>query len=195
MVTAQRRSPRPPLLRPRFINWSRLHPQKGHDRAIRLIDALVRRGIDAHLEIWGADNGAGAALASLAKSLALTERVQFAGLAAPEEIPKLASNGAFFLQLSRYEGMAMAVVEAMQLGLVPVVTPVGQIPSYVRDNANGILVDPEQLDCAADRLQEVLADPDAFRALSTAAAAQWNSHPLYADEFCAAASDLAGKVG
>ena len=50
-----------------------------------------------------------------------------------------AKKCSFFLQLSFYEGFAMSVIEAMQLGLVPVVTNVGEISNYCIDNFNGVI--------------------------------------------------------
>lgn len=190
-VTSNRRPPALPVAAPRFVNWSRLHPQKGHDRSIRLIDALVKRGVDARLEIWGDDNGEGATLKKLVSELGLEERIRFQGPLRAEEIPGVASRNSFFLQLSRYEGMAMAVVEGMQLGLVPVVTAVGQMGTYVRPDETGIIVDPQRLPATAEQLECLLADPQGFAALASAAASVWNSHPLFADDFCDAACALA----
>ena len=55
------------------------------------------------------------------------------------EIYKIAQDCSFFIQLSSYEGMAMSVVESMQLGLVPIITEVGEIENYCQDLKNGII--------------------------------------------------------
>ncbi len=87
----------------------------------------------------------------------------------------------------------MAVVEGMQLGLVPVVTSVGQMGTYVRPDETGILVDPEKLGATAEQLEYLLANPQRLAALASAAASAWDSHPLFADDFCEAACALAEK--
>ena len=87
----------------------------------------------------------------------------------------------------------MACVEAMQLGLVPVVTPVGEMARYVRDSENGVLFDPEQIDVAADKVGRLIADPSVYGAMRSQAIAQWHNTPLYADDICAAASILCGS--
>jgi glycosyltransferase involved in cell wall biosynthesis len=185
-----------PVLGPRFVSWSRLHHQKGHDRSIRIIAELACRGIDAHLDIWGADNGAGASLFALARTLGVAERVRFCGPVEPSRIPELAATNAFYMQLSRYEGMAMAVVEAMQLGLVPIVAPVGEMASYVQDAVNGIVVDPEDVRGAADRISELLLAPHPFSKMSQLALETWREAPLYRDDFCRSAlSTFATAVG
>jgi len=178
-------------LSPRFVSWTRLHPQKGHDRAIQVIAELVRTGVDASLEIWGADNGEGANLRRLSESLGVEEHIRYPGAFAPEKVESLAAGHAFYLQLSRYEGMAMAVVEAMQLGLVPIVTAVGQMACYIRDGVNGLIVDADDPATTAQRIRQLLASPADFDAMSKAAAATWNDHSLYAEDICKAAVALA----
>ena len=48
------------------------------------------------------------------------------------EIKKYANKASFFVQLSSYEGMSMSVSESMQLGLIPIVTNVGEIKIYCK---------------------------------------------------------------
>ena len=85
----------------------------------------------------------------------------------------------------------MACVEAMQLGLVPVVTPVGEMAHYVVPGESGILIDPTRLDRAAGEIAALIVAPDRFAALAAAAAARWAAAPLYADDVCRAATALA----
>ena len=97
----------------------------------------------------------------------------------------MVSAASFFIQLSTHEGMAMAVVEAMQMGLVPVVTPVGEVARYCRHMENAIIFDnPEQ---ALADIETVLADPALFARLSAAAIDHWAQAPLYDEDFMAAA--------
>ena len=56
-----------------------------------------------------------------------------------ESIKKYANKCSFFLQLSFFESFSISVVEAMQLGLVPVVTDVGEIIRYCIDNFNSVI--------------------------------------------------------
>ncbi len=87
----------------------------------------------------------------------------------------------------------MSVVEAMQLGLVPVVTPVGGMRSYCRDGENAILfADAEQ---AAARIVEGIADPATYRRLQSGALATFRDQPSYAEEVVEAARRLVGGQG
>lgn len=178
---------------PRFISWSRIHHHKGIDRSIDLIARLNARGIDARFDLWGPDQGLRAELERQARHLGISGQIRFHGPMSRTEIPTIAEGSSFLLQLSRQEGMAMVVVEAMQLGLVPVVTPVGEIRRYCRDDQNALVVDADNLDQAVDRIAAVLKDPAAYARLSDAARRQWEESPLYADDVCTAADELTGR--
>lgn len=178
---------------PRFVSWGRLNRQKGFDRAIRLVAALVAQGIDACYDIYGPDGGALAELVALARELDIADRVNFPGPVSRAELPTIAARASFFLQLSRSEGMCMAAVEAMQFGLVPVVTAVGQMKHYVVDGEAGIVADPVQFDLAAAQITALLAAPGEWRARSLAAMRYWHDAPLYADDVCRAATELLDK--
>ena len=66
------------------------------------------------------------------KKLGLKNNISLIDFASFEEIKTYAKKASFFIQLSSYEGMAMSVAESMQLGLIPLVTNVGQIKIYCK---------------------------------------------------------------
>ena len=178
--------------RPRFVSWSRIHNDKGMDRAIELIAALVARGVDARFDLWGPDQGPRKALERQASELGIADRIRFHGAVVRPDLPVIADEASFLLQLSRQEGMAMVVVEAMQFGLVPIVTPVGEVRRYCRDGENAVIADVEDLGDEADRVASLLNDPERYRSMSAAAREQWSDCHHYADDICAAALELAG---
>jgi glycosyltransferase involved in cell wall biosynthesis len=190
-VTQRREAPAtPPAAAPRFVTWSRLNRQKGIDRALHFIAALVQRGIDARFDIWGPDDGEQASLEALAKELGIEGRIRFRGAAERDSLAQVAAGGSFFLQLSRYEGMAMGTVEAMQLGLVPVVTPVGEMARYVENGASGVFVDPDDLGAGVEAVAELIAQPEAYARARSGAIAYWQNAALYAEDICAASHAL-----
>ena len=176
---------------PRFVSWGRLHHYKGVDQAIRFIAHLVAQGVDATFDVWGPDSGALPELKALRRACALETRVRFRGPAQREALPDLARTHSFFLGLSRFEGMAMSVVEAMQLGLVPVVTRVGEIPNYAAHGQNAVLVNPSRFEDAAQEVRALLDDAGRYARVAERAAAHWKSASLYADDVCEAACRLA----
>jgi glycosyltransferase involved in cell wall biosynthesis len=165
-------------VRPGFIYWGRLHPQKGLDTALRLFCAVYQKNNSARFTVVGPDGGDLARLKVQVTALDLTEAVHIAGRLDFDGIAHCASTASFYLQTSSVEGMAMSVVEAMQFGLVPVVTPVGEIGNYCRHNENALLVQTEQ--ATVDDIVELLHDDARYQSLSKRAAATWANQPLYA---------------
>jgi glycosyltransferase involved in cell wall biosynthesis len=75
--------------------------------------------------------------------------------------------------------MAMSVVEAMQLGLVPVVTPVGEIPRYCLNGLNSIIVSDDER--AVEDVLLALNKAETFQSLRRNAIATWDEIPVYKD--------------
>ena len=65
----------------------------------------------------------------------------------------LAENDVFLLP-SKYEGLPMALLEAMAAGCVPVVSNVGSIATVVEDGVNGVFVNENDV---AERLDDLLS--------------------------------------
>lgn len=171
-------------LAPSFIFWGRISAIKGLDRALALFAAVARRHPTARFTIIGPDGGDTQRLLSIIADTGLGHSVSLLGAMDIEQIQKHAARACFYLQASRYEGMAMSVVEAMQLGLVPVVTAVGEIRNYCRDGENAILIEPDER--AVEQVLCVLEAPDRFRALQQQAVATWQGKPLYSESMLSA---------
>ena len=180
---------------PRFVLWARLNQQKGIGRAIALIDALVARGIDARFDVWGPDDGELAKLQKDVGKRGLGERVRFRGIAERAMLPVIANEASFFLQPSIAEGMSMSCVEAMQFGLVPLVTAVGEMAHYVEPGRTGLILDPDDVAGDAEQVAKLLNDPAHYAAIREQAIARWRDAPLYADDVCKAAHLLLNTPG
>lgn len=72
-------------------------------------------------------------------------------------------NADIFVYPSFSEGMPIAVIEAMASGLPIVASNVGGLPDMVRDEENGILVDPGRSDKLASALCRIINNPNLFR--------------------------------
>ena len=171
-----------------FIFWGRLSPQKGLERALKIFSEILSYAPDAHFKIIGPDGGVENALKARAKQFGIAENVSFIGARSQLDIQTTASRASFYLQTSIDEGMAMSVVEAMQIGLVPVVTPVGEIACYCVDGKNAVWVQEDAT--AVDAVIGLLSDVDRYKRMSYAAAKYWQAKPLYRDDFLAAATEL-----
>jgi len=174
--------------KPHFIFWGRLSAQKGLDQALSFFASVLKQRQDAKFTIIGPDGGMESQLRAQVAKLEMHDHVVFKGPMRHEDIAGEASRAAFYLQTSLHEGMAMSVVEAMQNGLVPVVTPVGEIARYCHHKDSAIFVD--EIDTAVEAVLDLLSKPHRYRRMSNAAASYWQTKPLYRDDFLRAAKEL-----
>ena len=172
---------------PEFIFWGRLSQQKGLERALKIFSEILPLAPDAHFKIIGPDHGVENDLKARVEQLGIAKNVSFIGAKSQADIHTIASPSSFYLQTSIDEGMAMSVVEAMQIGLVPVVTPVGEIAHYCVDGKNAVWVQEDAT--AVEAVLGLLSDADRYKRMSSAAAEYWQAKPLYRDDFLAAATE------
>jgi glycosyltransferase involved in cell wall biosynthesis len=96
-----------------------------------------------------------------AADLGLAGRAAFVG--SRHDVLELLPAFDVFALSSRFEGLPIALLEAMAAGLPCVATNVGGIPEVVTDGRDGLLVEPGDPDALATALGKVLAD-DGLRA-------------------------------
>ena len=166
---------------PNFIFWGRLHPQKGLITALMLFREIRTYMSSARFHIIGPDGGELNRLHEHIKEYGLQRSVSILGPMEREKIFEYARCASFYLQLSVVEGMAMSVIEAMQLGLVPVVTPVGEISNYCKNGINAVIVNNSYE--SLDAIKTLLSDQGAYQLISSAAVTTWSNQPLYKDSF------------
>jgi glycosyltransferase involved in cell wall biosynthesis len=99
--------------------------------------------------------------------LGLQDMVVFAGQR--DDAPRVANSFDVFVLPSRYEGLAIALLEAMALGRPPVVTAVGGLSELVQDGTNGLVVPPSDPEALAEAIVTLLLDADLRKRLGEAA--------------------------
>lgn len=179
--------------KPDMIFWGRLTSQKDPLRMLALFALLHALRPEATLTVIGPDGGLEASLRAEIVRRGLKQAVTLTGPLPPKEIVPLAARASFYLQTSRYEGMALSVMEAMQAGLVPVVVPVGEISRYTADGRNAIWIGgtPSVDDhLAVMRIQEALDQPAIWRELRAEAIGSSAHQPLYSDDLIDACAEL-----
>jgi glycosyltransferase involved in cell wall biosynthesis len=100
----------------------------------------------------------------------VSERVTLAGWC--DDPPKELGGFDVFVLPSRYEGLPLALMEAMLAGLPIVATSVGDMPDAIVDGEHGLLVKPEDPGALAGALRRVLEDEELGRELGSAAREQ-----------------------
>ena len=156
----------------KIFSCGRLNPCKGHDDLIRAVALLREAGIEATLNIAGADDTGGwyqAQLLALIEQLRLQQAVSLLA-AVPEAgvIRHLEASHAFSLA-SLNEPLGVAIMEAMAMELPVVVTKGGGVQELVTHSQDGILVEARNPADLAAGLQFVATQPDAALALAASA--------------------------
>jgi glycosyltransferase involved in cell wall biosynthesis len=95
---------------------------------------------------------------------------------------------------SRSEGMGRVVIEAFCRGRGVVGTRVGGIPDLVEDGANGLLVEPGDVEALAHALERVLGDRYLAERLGRAAHASADLWTISAEEFARRLRALVDRV-
>lgn len=164
-------------LHPRFIFWGRLAAEKNLSRAIMIFSRIHQSLPVAKFDIFGPDGGERDKLESLCSELNLGDSVRFRGEISNSEIAQHTLQSFFYLQTSVFEGMAMSVVEAMQLGLVPIVTPVGGIATYCEDGVNSLLIRDDIV--IVEKVLSLVADADYYSRMRNACISVFSGSQTY----------------
>lgn len=126
-----------------FITVGRLAAIKNHRLMLLAFARLLRSRPDARLVVVG-DGPERPALEALARETGAEGRVELLGFRT--DIDGLLARADVFLLTSHYEGISMALLEAMRAGLPAIGTSVGGIPETIVDGRTGILVPPDDAD-------------------------------------------------
>ena len=149
------------------VTVARLVPTKGVGELIRALSLLSRRLPNTWLLIVG-DGEWRARFERLARRCKVEDRVVFAGRQDPDRVREfLAAADAFALPSYYREGLPMAPVEAMAMGLPVVLADNPPARELVRDRHSGLIVPAKSVQPLADALYELLTDHDLAQKLST----------------------------
>lgn len=145
-----------------------LEPWKGHRF---LLEAAAGLPPSVRVVIAGGRGGPEATvLEKLAASDPLRGRVQI--LLHRTDVPDLLAASDLFVMPSTFEGLPLAVLEAMFAARPVVASRVGGIPEAVRDGEEGLLVPPADPAALAAALRRLLLDPPLRQRLGRAGRAR-----------------------
>lgn len=97
-------------------------------------------------------------------------RVRFLGRIAPADVPAVMSEHDVFLLPSRFEGLGLALVEAMAAGCVPVASRIRGVTDFVvRDGSDGFLFDIGNVKRAATLVRRLADDRSLLAGMSRTA--------------------------
>jgi glycosyltransferase involved in cell wall biosynthesis len=130
--------------------------------------AACRRSAAIEAIVMG-DGAARPAMEAAVAAAGLADRIRFTGRLTPDAVAGQLQEAQAILLMSDFEGLPVALLEAMAAGVVPVARSIASgVGELVRDGDTGILVD-EAPDTAAAALARLAATPDAWERMSAAA--------------------------
>ncbi len=153
--------------------------QKRIMELVPLVQELTERGVKFELHLIG-DGSDRARLEETFKQNAPDAPVKFWGWLSPDEVRKTLLTLDVFVLLSDYEGLPVALLEAMGHGLAPVVSSIASgNTQLVRDGQNGFVVPTGDVRTFAERLQTLACDQPLLQSFKLAA---WEKSREYSAE-------------
>ena len=165
---------RPPRGRATFAVVSRLENQKRLDEAIRVFALVLEREPEARLDIYG-DGNLRVPLQALIDELGVGHRVVLRGHSPHARENLLTATG--FLMTSKFEGYPLATLESMSEGCPVVSYDIKYGPrEQITDGVDGFVVLPGDRHAFADRVVQMIRDPDLVASMSAAALVKAEQH-------------------
>jgi glycosyltransferase involved in cell wall biosynthesis len=154
-----------PMLGGPALYVGRLSPEKGVDVLLQAVRLIVSQEPAFRLRIAGTGPGLGE-MGELARSLGVGGSVEFLGEVS--DVAGQLSQASMLVLPSRSEGLSIAVLEAMGVGLPVVATRVGGTPEAVSHGTTGLLVEKEDVEGLAGAVLKLWRDRELARRLGTA---------------------------
>ena len=151
----------------------RLAPQKGLQYLLRAAPEVLRE-IPNTLIVLVGDGPERNALETEAIQLGIERSVCFLGVR--EDIPELLSSMDVVVMPSLFEGLPMALLEAMASGRAVVASRVGGIPNAIQDRVNGVMLPPGDVSSLTAALCDLLKNSELRLALGQKARETVRSH-------------------
>lgn len=148
-----------------FITIASYEEVKGHKYLIEACKKLADDKIDFHLHLIG-DGPLRNTVAEQIKSLGLSEKITIHGSMPREEVAKKLQTSdikilpSILTKRGDREGIPVAIMEAMAMGLPVISSKLSGIPELVGHDTTGILVTPQDSIGIYQALKKLSTDPD-----------------------------------
>lgn len=141
-----------------------LAERKGHVTLLRAAARLQQKGIRLRYLICG-DGPLHARLESEARILGLAANVQFLGFCS--DITHSLAVADVFVHVPLWEGLGVAVIEALAASLPVVASRVGGIPELIEHEQSGLLVPPQEPEALAAAIERMVRNLSWAKTLGT----------------------------
>lgn len=143
--------------RPKTIIYlGRLHEDKGLSEMVETCRLLAAQGFKFKFTCYGTGRDRERFIRGMTEVIG--DNFHYGGVISSTDKLQALSSADIFLMPSRFEGLSIALLEAMAAGCVPVVSNRGAIPTVVEDGRNGFLIDPGDITQIVGRLKFLLSE-------------------------------------
>ena len=118
-----------------------------------LLDVLARLG-DTPVKLYYGGDGEVEQVASRVKELAIEDKVEYLGWVSGDKKIDILNRAHVYVLPSYNEGLPISVLEAMSYGMPVISTKVGGIPSIVKNDENGFIIEPGDKDALQQAIME-----------------------------------------
>ena len=141
--------------------------RKGFEYLIRAVAEVVRRGGDARLDIIGSGPEM-ERIRHAVDEMGMADRVKLLGQLPPAEVQRRVAAADAYVLSSLSEGLSNSVIEAMACSLPVITTTCGGMDEAVKDEVEGLLVAPRDVNGMADAICRLEGDPQLRRRMGAA---------------------------
>jgi colanic acid/amylovoran biosynthesis glycosyltransferase len=157
----------------RVICVAALEEYKGHIYLLDALNRLVSRGITLECTLVG-EGPERSSLMDAVNQLGLSDRVSFVGAQSSDQVRKLLAGAdimvlpSVVLSNGLQEGLPVALIEAMAMGVPVVATRISGVPELVEDGETGLLVPERDSEALARAIACLHEAPEQRRKLGRA---------------------------
>ena len=160
---------------PSVLFVGRFELLKGGDLAINAFNLLAQENLDIKLLFVGPDRGVNIDGRKLSfeqyvdryvAKQSVKDRISFLGHCDSDKIKELRQIATVTIMTSRYETFSISLAEALSAGAPVVATDVGGIKELVTDGYNGLLAEADSAESVAEKVLELINDPEKMKVLS-----------------------------
>lgn len=141
----------------------RLVEYKRPDMFLSVIEKVVKAFPNINVKMAG-DGPMMTELQDMIAHKGLSKRVEMLGIR--KDIPELLGRSKILVLTSRWEGVSIAMLEGMALGVVPIVVNTGDLKDFVKNEQTGFISDVPDIEAMSSNIQYVLSDDNARTKLS-----------------------------
>lgn len=170
----------------KFVFLGRVHPVKRIDKMYEFIETLgkILPQKKISLDLYGPIESAFINQKKYLEEKYNKLNVFYNGEISYYEVHSKLSKYDYYLQMSDAEGMAMSVVESMSIGLIPIVTSVGEIQFYAKNMTNSICCGiNESINTFTNCFLDIEDDIKKNNIISMNAINTFSNKPLFEDDF------------